>query len=101
MCREPKVGTGVGTSLLEEAWQPQNGEGHLSEAIKHKHDEGEEDHAEIQLALPHRVGVQLGAQEQCGRDHRHEHSQEEAEDVQEGIPLHQHKLTLHAHQGLA
>ena len=91
----------MSTSLLEEAGQPQNGEGHLSKTIKHEHDEGEEDHAEVQLALPHRVGVQLGAQEQRGRHHRHEHGQEEAEDVQEGVPLHQHKLTLHAYRGLA
>ena len=38
--------------------------------------------------------MQLGTQEQRGC-HRHEHGQEEAEDVQEGIPLHQHKLSLH------
>lgn len=83
------------TSLLEEARQPQDGKCHLGKAIKHEHDEGEEDHAKVQLALAHGVGVQLGAQEQGGRHHRHEHGQEEAKDVQEGVPLHKHKLTLH------
>ncbi len=39
--------------------------------------------------------MQLGAQEEGGRDDRHEHGQEESEDVQEGVPLHQHKLSLH------
>lgn len=90
----------VCTSLLEEARQPQDGEGHLGKTIKHEHDEGEEDHAKVQLALPHGVGVQLGAQEQRGRHHCHEHCQEEAEEVQKGVPLHQHKLALHAHIGL-
>ena len=89
----------VRTSLLEEARQPQNGERHLGKTIKHEHDEGEEDNAKVQLALPHGVSVQLGAQKQRGRHHRHEHGQEEAEDVQEGVPLHQHKLALHAHIG--
>ncbi len=71
------------------------GEGHLREAVEHEHDEGEEDHAEVELALGEGVGVQLGAQEQGGRDDRHKHGQEEAEDVEEGVPLHQHKLSLH------
>ena len=85
----------VRTSLLEEARQSQDGERHLSKTIKHEHDEGEEDHAKVQLTLSHGVGVQLGAQEQRCRHHRHEHGKEEAEDVQEGVPLHQHKLSLH------
>ena len=83
------------TSLLVESRQAQDGEGHLCKAVKHEHDEGEEDHAEVELALGEGVGVQLGAQEEGGRDHRHEHGQEEAEDVEEGVPLHQHKLSLH------
>ncbi len=39
------------TSLLVESRQPQDGEGHLCKAIEHEHDEGEEDHAEVELAL--------------------------------------------------
>ena len=39
------------TSLLEEAWKPQNGERHFGKAIEHEHDEGEEDHAKVELAL--------------------------------------------------
>ena len=83
------------TSLLVESRQPQDGERHLRKAVEHEHDEGEEDHAEVQLALGEGVGVQLGAQEEGGRHNRHEHGQEEPEDVEEGVPLHQHKLSLH------
>jgi len=83
------------TSLFVESRQAQDGEGHLREAVEHEHDEGEDDHAEVELALGEGVGVQLGAQEQGGRDDRHKHGQEEAEDVEEGVPLHQHKLSLH------
>ena len=86
---------GMPTSLLIEPWQPQDGEGHLCKAVKHEHDEGEEDHAKVELPLGEGVGVQLGAQEEGGCDHRHEHGQEEAEDVEEGVPLHQNKLSLH------
>ena len=39
--------------------------------------------------------MQLGAEEEGGRDDCHEHGQEESEDVQEGVPLHENKFSLH------
>ena len=38
--------------------------------------------------------MKLSAQKQGGGDNSHEHGEEEAEDVKEGVPLHQHKLSL-------
>lgn len=42
--------------------------------------------------------MQLSAKEQRGSDERHEHCQEESENVQEAVPLDQDQLSLQQEQ---